>query len=205
MIICFRGSTDITNWIVDLDSFQVNHPICPECEVHEGFYDAYLGVSPILKSEVSKLLAMYRGAEVLMTGHSLGGALTSLASYDFLDSKFPVSYIYTYGQPRVGNQAFATAMQGLIGQKHFRVIDYRDIVPHIPPNIFSFYHYGREIWYHPDGMQEYTDCVSEDPNCSDSLYELSVDDHSLYKYLKMKTVEEYNFWKFWETVFKTIK
>jgi predicted lipase len=110
VIICFRGSTDITNWIVDLDSFQVNHPICKECEVHEGFYDAYLGVSPILKSEVSKLLAMYRGVEVLMTGHSLGGALTSLASYDLLDSKFPVSYIYTYGQPRVGNQAFATAM-----------------------------------------------------------------------------------------------
>jgi hypothetical protein len=186
IIVCFRGSMDVKNWIVNLDTLQTDHPACKDCKAHKGFYDAYRGVSPILKSEVSKLLAMYRGAEVLMTGHSLGGALTALASYDLLDSHYPVNYVYTFGQPRVGNREFSTAMETLIGQKHFRVIDYRDIVPHLPPAQFAFYHYGHEIWYHPEGMQEYSQCTSEDPKCSNSLIDLSVDDHSLNRYTQMK-------------------
>ena len=49
-------------------------------------------------------------------------------------------------------------------------------------------HFGHEMWYHPRGMQTYTECISEDPKCADSVSptELNTDDHDIDKYLKMK-------------------
>lgn len=51
--------------------------------------------------------------QVLVTGHSLGGALSKLAAYDIakatqsLPLKVHVTN-YTFGAPRVGNHAFAS-------------------------------------------------------------------------------------------------
>lgn len=41
-----------------------------------------------------------------VTGHSLGGALATLASYRLMKMGVNVRGLYTYGSPRVGNQAF---------------------------------------------------------------------------------------------------
>ena len=41
-----------------------------------------------------------------MTGHSLGGALALLGGSMMAYKGFPVSEIYTFGQPRVGNDLF---------------------------------------------------------------------------------------------------
>lgn len=48
--------------------------------------------------------------KVVLTGHSLGGAMARLTYFFFSDNKqFPtVTYeLYTYGEPRVGNKYFA--------------------------------------------------------------------------------------------------
>jgi len=38
-----------------------------------------------------------------VTGHSLGGALAVLGAYYIAKENLPVSAVYTYGQPVVGN------------------------------------------------------------------------------------------------------
>ena len=54
----------------------------------------------------------YSDAEFYITGHSLGGAVSLLASLDILTNYYDkigsrLKRVYTYGCPRVGNQYFA--------------------------------------------------------------------------------------------------
>lgn len=44
IIVAFRSTVSIQNWIVDLDATQVPYPGCSGCQVHQGFYNAFAGV-----------------------------------------------------------------------------------------------------------------------------------------------------------------
>jgi hypothetical protein len=44
-----------------------------------------------------------------------------------------VSAVYTYGQPRVGDQQFSSAYDTALGHVTFRFVNDLDIVPHVPP------------------------------------------------------------------------
>uniref|UniRef100_A0A915E9G2 Fungal lipase-like domain-containing protein n=1 Tax=Ditylenchus dipsaci TaxID=166011 RepID=A0A915E9G2_9BILA len=136
---------------------------------------------------------------VTFTGHSLGGALASLASIRTVLDNFRRSdqiKLYTFGQPRVGCSSFAFKHDELVPHS-FRVVNRLDIVPHLPacaknrldPRVQDehdskpcdpeasgiAYHHGTEIWY-PNGMgpsNRYYECLgtpkNEDFHCSDSL------------------------------------
>lgn len=123
----------------------------------------------------------------MVTGHSLGGALAAFASIDLHKNIGVVNQVYTFGQPRIGNYKMAQFMSSAIPNTN-RIIDYADIVPHLPPSNLDFLHYGHEIWYNPRGMQSYRICNSEDSKCSNSISatSLSVDDHDMKNYLKLK-------------------
>lgn len=72
-------------------------------------------------------------ANLYIAGHSLGAALTTLALPDIeANLKRKVSALYTYGSPRVGNDAFVKAFNGSFGQRSFRVVNTSDIVTSIP-------------------------------------------------------------------------
>jgi len=71
--------------------------------------------------------------------HSLGGALAILASADIKLHFGKVNYVYTFGQPRVGNSQFAAFYDNLVPQT-FRIINYADLVVHLPPAKFGFRH-----------------------------------------------------------------
>ncbi|TKR60253.1 hypothetical protein L596_027529 [Steinernema carpocapsae] len=135
--------------------------------------------------------------QVTFTGHSLGGALASIAALRcVLDGRRASNQVklVTFGQPRVGNVDFAMKHDELVPYS-FRVVHRLDIVPHLPackkvrdrrnrrddskpcnPNSKKkAYHHGTEIWY-PYGMAEgaqYFECLGEPKNedfdCSDSL------------------------------------
>ena len=93
-------------------------------------------------------------------------------------------YLYTYGEPRCGNEAFADYMDTFVPNA-YRVVHYEDIVPHIPPGevvVPLYEHHSTEIWYNYD-FSNYTVCgTNEDPNCSDSLwtFDLSIEQHRVY-------------------------
>jgi hypothetical protein len=83
--VVLRGSTSFQNWIDDFDALQV--PFidsgvlnCVNCYVHEGFYYAWNRVAPTVLSDVRKLKQKYPKYEIVATGHSLGGALATLAA-----------------------------------------------------------------------------------------------------------------------------
>jgi predicted lipase len=58
-------------------------------------------------------------------------------------SSHSVVTFYTYGQPRVGNAAYASTFAGLVSE--YRVVHYADIVPHLPPEVLGFHHVPTEV------------------------------------------------------------
>ena len=84
-------------------------------EVQEGartvkyfdkFYDL---IRDEYKSDLNKTLEEYPEYELVITGHSLGGALSVQAAVDCILSENVTEdklFVYTYGAPRVGNYKF---------------------------------------------------------------------------------------------------
>ena len=69
--------------------------------------------------------------EIHVTGHSLGGALATLAAIDLTKSFNVDTTVYTFGQPRVGNKAFATDYDNTV-PRHFSVAHGQDPVARVP-------------------------------------------------------------------------
>jgi hypothetical protein len=119
--------------------------------VHEGFskaLGAVWGTMGILPERLQN-----RGNKtVWITGHSLGGALAELcAARAALDGGIPVQGVYTFGQPRVGDGAFATAVETAIGGRIFRHVNHRDLVPRVPGFGMLYRHYGNQIYFDKSG------------------------------------------------------
>ena len=82
ILLSFRGSVDTKNWIANLETTSTTYPSCSGCHVHSGFYRAYKGVSPSVRKIIGELQAKYRNIPVIITGHSLGGAMAILSALD---------------------------------------------------------------------------------------------------------------------------
>lgn len=69
--------------------------------------------------------------KIVFTGHSLGGAIASIASTVFVRN-FPETssrtFSITFGQPRVGNLEYAMTHDKLVAGGSWRLIHGRDIV-----------------------------------------------------------------------------
>jgi len=158
-----------------------------------------------VSSALGELLATYPMAPVIVTGHSLGAATATLVlAYLFANEKvlLPMDrlFIYTFGQPRVGDSNFASWYNDLCGGRHFRVIHYNDIVPHVPcceesltstqcrssGDRFDPWHVMTEIYYNSTSMTTWKVCqgepLGEDTSCSYSVpfYDYSITNHLTY-------------------------
>jgi hypothetical protein len=81
IVVSFRGSSNIENWIDNIDFKKKDvYPKCDSCEVHEGFYNAWLSVKDDVVAEVTRLHEADASARIFVTGHSLGAAVASLCA-----------------------------------------------------------------------------------------------------------------------------
>jgi len=191
--VAFRGSSDIANWITNLDFIRQSYPLCSGCSVHEGFYTAEQEALPQVQNAVSQLVSQYPSYNIVVTGHSLGAALATLTALDLAQTYGSGVSVYNYGCPRMFNQAGANwASSGVINIGARRT-HYQDIVPHLPQEIFGFVHTNGEI-YEGGPISSYPnfpggplqDCSGEeDPNCADQWDGTSIADHLLYSGVAM--------------------
>jgi len=182
--VSFRGTHNLENWIVNLNFTAVPWPEANNTLVHEGFLEAEQRLAVTLIPAVQKLLSQHPGAEVRVTGHSLGAALAVIFSAH-LYTAIPGQKVTTYnfGLPRSGHADFAAWTTDRV--PIVRVVNQNDIVPHIPLRSMHFTHVSTEVWY--KGGTATSDaqvCASapgtEDPHCSDSELDLSIEDHLHY-------------------------
>jgi hypothetical protein len=160
LLVVFRGTVEgsLENWIhnVMTTRTKVKFPGMPKnAKVHDGFYRSW--TRSTLKKEIVEAVRAElhaRDAEreddspttVTVVGHSLGGALATLCATDLVTEENITSVrLYTFGCPRVGNEAFARALQNTT-LVHTRVTHDRDVVPTLPFRHLGFHHTAREVW-----------------------------------------------------------
>ncbi|KAK1863843.1 hypothetical protein I4F81_006397 [Pyropia yezoensis] len=117
--------------------------IAGRATVHTGFSSAYLSVR---REVVESVMALYRDRPrpIWLTGHSLGGALATLCSYDLarrVAAPAAEISVVTFGAPRVGNAAFRAVYNDLI-PRHWRVVLASDVVTKLPK--LGYLHVGNQ-------------------------------------------------------------
>lgn len=139
MILAFRGTESLKDWMSDVDIHLVNGPVG---KVHEGFQCALNTVWRTLWKFLNDKFV--RGQRSLwITGHSLGAALATLATAKIrLEQGHPVSGLYTFGCPRVGNDEFSRAFDQDFWAKTYRFVNNNDVVPRIPFRLLNYRHVG---------------------------------------------------------------
>jgi hypothetical protein len=143
LFIAFRGTTSMTDLRHDLDFRMVPYTSGDSrILVHAGFRDKLKSIEHTLQEEVGKSLTEID--RIILTGHSLGGALATLAS-PLLAEKFPSISIQciSFGSPRVGNRAFSHWFNAKL-HSNLRLANDFDQVPNLPFETF-YEHVGPAI------------------------------------------------------------
>jgi hypothetical protein len=146
-IIVFRGTSNPKEWIANFQANQSNYVQggVNRGRVHTGFLRLYTQLSP----QVQRAAKQFKPAlPCFVTGHSLGGALATLATTDLTHNNRALQNIqlYSYAAPRIGDGAFANYIN-TIAPNTFRIINLSDIVPMVPPTTLraqEFTHAGQE-------------------------------------------------------------
>ncbi|KAK3258102.1 hypothetical protein CYMTET_32836 [Cymbomonas tetramitiformis] len=124
-------------------------------QVHSGFLQAFDSVRAQLMSLVDIILGSDEGPwQVYVTGHSLGGALATLMSYELASSaaqkRRDINVVmYNYGSPRVGNIRFAKEYNELVPDSH-RLVNGIDGVPRVPL-LLDYCHVEHGVYIDKDG------------------------------------------------------
>lgn len=140
--IIFPGTVSARDWITDLKVHK--HEWLHTGKVHRGFATAYHSIAP-------ELYRLVRDAKrLVITGHSLGGALATLAADDLAELGWPNLTVITFGSPRVGNGPFARSYNEKLESNTLRWVNAGDPVPHIPWVLGTYRHVGTQVYLRPD-------------------------------------------------------
>lgn len=153
--VAFRGTNDIYDCLTDITLNKIRKY---KGKVHQGF-DRALDV--VWEDLTKTVLPLLEGRKLLFTGHSMGGAMATLASIRFLEEhSIKADVIYTFGSPRVGNRSFATNYDEHFEECHFRFVNYRDLVTRVPAVAWGFCHVGTLKYFDEKGGIQVSDSFS---------------------------------------------
>lgn len=194
VVVSFRGSHSIRNFLTDLDFGTESCGDLPvaagsDCKVHSGFNAAWNQVRDSVYSSLAASRKAFPNHTVVVTGHSLGAAVGTIAAAHLRSNGAPCS-LYTFGSPRVGNQGFVDFVAGQQGEQ-FRVTHFDDPVPRVPPTlslIGGYRHLSPEYWLNVDNtspsavnVSSFQVCVgTENGACNAATDGLDIAAHRLY-------------------------
>nr|CAB3479374.1 unnamed protein product [Digitaria exilis] len=165
----------------------------------ENCLQAYVGFA----SDINAVIVVFRGTQENSIQNWIEDLLWKQLDLDYpgmpeamVNYKLDGVKLMTFGQPRIGNAAFASYFKTYLPHA-IRVTHAHDIVPHLPP-YFSFFpektyhHFPREVWIHDVAIgtlvysvEKICDDSGEDPTCSRSVIGSSVQDHIYYLGISM--------------------
>ncbi|MEM9087602.1 MAG: lipase family protein [Cyanobacteria bacterium P01_F01_bin.53] len=147
MVLAFRGSQEPQDWMTNFTTRLRNFTVRKngvtgvssyKGRVHTGFFLAWAIIEKSVLSQIQRwqrelIEEGKRLPPLYITGHSLGGALATMATAALVDHGINVAGVYTFGQPRVGDRTFVSQLNLNTGGRVFRFVNNNDIVPHVPP------------------------------------------------------------------------
>jgi len=181
IVVSYRGSIQLQDFLTDVEILLVpfSSPGVSSAQAngvtaHQGFLTAYNSVAQVVISTVAAQLKQHPSYILVSTGHSLGASIASIGGIS-LAANFPGQPLkmFTFGQPRTGNPAYAALAENLVGVDNiFRAVHTFDGVPTIIPEALGYRHHATEFWNFLDPSLPSTvkQCQGgEDPTCSDSI------------------------------------
>lgn len=127
IVLALRGTEEksIKDIITDLDARLT------DCEsggrIHSGFEAAYAKVAQDIQVAINA--DEIKQLPLFITGHSLGGALATIAAKK-LQHAGGIAACYTYGSPRVGDDTWVAGMKTSV----YRIVNAADCVTMLPPS-----------------------------------------------------------------------
>lgn len=188
--VAFRGTASRVDWINNLDAFQVTYkPVvtmleeygmadssfCQGCKIHKGMSSFLKTNAELVLKTILDLKASFPDFNLVVTGHSLGGALATLTGLELRLLGFDV-LVVTLASPKIGDQRFADFVDGLfktdevaskIHEQHsfaslttglIRMVHINDIIPYLPPTKL-FRHSGFEYFLSAEGTVQTSETI----------------------------------------------
>jgi triacylglycerol lipase len=80
-VLSFRGTVTCDDWHIDCDCDKLTLPNFPEeCTAHGGYWKAWSNVSAGLTHIIRSAASEHNDYGIVLTGHSLGGAVATLGA-----------------------------------------------------------------------------------------------------------------------------
>lgn len=154
IIISFRGTqpSKLQDILSDVKFSQIYGPLG---KVHSGFLRSLISAW----REIASTLRQFQDNKQTLwfTGHSLGAALATLGVAKMIEFDLNVDGLYTFGQPRVGNQRFADEMnREMVAKqnKYFRFVNNNDVVPRVPLPVMNYSDCGYFMYFDKNQVLE---------------------------------------------------
>lgn len=157
--------------------------ICPGCQVHDGFFDAYETIKEkVLSNLIEEIESLTNRGKVIenlyFSGHSLGGGIATIGTYDFLNRRtyknlpkekkyFPLVRnisLITFGCPRVGVIEFKDFFnQKDLLRDNLRIAYGDDVVPDLVAGYpLSFYRHNGDFAHFPENNFDNAELFNRD-------------------------------------------
>ena len=140
VVVAFRGTEtgEMPDLRTNLDAFKTGAPTGGE--VHRGMSRALDQLAPRIFERIRNEPP---GTRLVLTGHSLGGALAVLFATRLLTSMpdVQVDAIYTFGAPRIGTERFVDGFWSITRERKIATLFVerdRDIVTRLPPTDWAY-------------------------------------------------------------------
>lgn len=163
IILAYSGSSNLQNDVNSLGSFHMVNwqeikSVCPNCGVADALYAARNETRDAINAVLLSLIQNSPGYDVIITGHAFGAAHAAVAATELRAvNKISASLVckkslnptpfppiltrdqYTYGQPRIGNNATTNLINTSPNQGgpnyagNYRVTHLNDPIPDLPP------------------------------------------------------------------------
>jgi triacylglycerol lipase len=149
IVIAFRGTepSNLQDWMTDS---RIHLQPAFGGAVHSGFLE---GLNHVWDLLIQKLeIFQDQNQPILITGHSLGAALATLATARLREMGKSVNGLYTFGSPRVGNVVFATKFNQDFKKNAFRFVNDNDVVTRVVPRTFGYKHVGSLLYFDTNGI-----------------------------------------------------
>jgi len=195
LCIAFRGTNELKDWLDNINIFSTKVLFG---EFHRGFWNSVEDVwKPI--DVKCRDLQMLRKRPIFITGHSLGGAMATIAAAKFIHEDKPFTSVYTFGQPRVMSQTTAQIFNVECKSRFFRFHNNNDIVTRVPSRLMGYSHIGSYLYITEEEVIcpeigfwfRFVDCFDGALNALTERGIDAVEDHNIERYLH--AIERWNF------------